>query len=354
MRWIRAPHYKISDIDGELFSSNALQITEKECGFLGGYAFNIDEDMKNPGVQTNISMHKALIQKTEDHWKTRTTVYEGNGEVEAFFNIGDGKIIALNRQVDKETLRYSAQFLLSQDSVWFEISKLNFHVVKVLGSDSPWLLAVGFPEHKDDTVYSMVTSDGARTWVPVQMHGFNPTDGNNNSAIILSNSGKLFRFTMTQLDFINLGHTEVNASWNPIAIAPQALLEPSILLSNNSIKVIGTLSDTTFGLWNMRLDGTGPNTINPCTGIPKGLLLKKFISRGDALYLIGSVLLRKNGEPRGIKYYMLRSNQEGTNWTDLDLPITSALKAVDFGEDGSIWAVAPGNRIQIFKGEAKN
>jgi hypothetical protein len=170
----------------------------------------------------------------------------------------------------------------------------------------------------------------------------------------LSKSGKLWRFSNSKLDYIDFSNAGVFSPWMPIAISPQSIRNPSLVLLDNSIKVIGTLSDSTFGIWNMRLDGLGPNSIQTCTGIPKEFSIEKMISRGGALYLVGTVLTQKNGETTGIKFYVLRSNQEGMNWTDLQLPITSGLTAVDFGEEGSIWAAAPGNRIQIFNGVVKN
>ena len=360
MNWSRAPYYSIHDlvgnkfVDGDNFKFNAIVKTRSAKGFLGGYFFNNNTDRHNPGVEKNISLHKALIQMSQDNWKTRTTVFEGSGEIEAFLNVGNGSTIARNTQVDQETLHSSTQFLITQDSKWEEASKLEFYIKKVYGSESQWLLAVGFPDESPDSVYIMVSSSGAKKWYQIQLEGFTSPDKFDSIALVLSGSGKLYRFNSFQLDFIDLNRTEAIYHWNSLPRAPSPLRDPFMLLRDNRIMVLGNYADSTFGIWNMRVDGTGPNSIQECTGIPKGFTIDRFEYREDALYLIGTVLIKKDDEVRGIEWYLLRSDQVGKHWVDLQLPITSGLQAVDFGEDGSIWASAPGNRIQIFEGKDKD
>ena len=354
MNWKRAPYYSISDKEGDSFSTDAFLISGGGLGILGGYRFNRNEDFKYNDFRQVTSVHKALIQKTEDNWKTRTTVFEGNGEIEGFFNVGKGGVIARNTQIDKETLLTSAQILANFGTSWQELSKLEFYVKKIYGSDSPWLLAVGFPDESRDTVFIMVSSSGAKNWHRVHLDGFTSPDIVDKIALTLSNSGKLYRFNSIQLDFVDLSHTEPIYRWNSLPMAPSPLRNPFMVLWDNRVTVIGNTVDSTIGIWNMRVDGTGPSSIQECTGIPKGFSIDRFECRGDALYLTGTVLIKRDGEVRGIEWYLLESDQVGKHWVDMHLPITSSLQAVDFGEDGSIWASAPGNRIQIFEGKDKN
>ena len=354
MKWKRAPYYSISNKEGDDFSTDAFQITTGGQGFLGGYAFNSDEDFKFTDFRQDIAVHKALIQKTADNWKTRTTVFEGNGEIEEFFNIGNGRVLARNKQADQETLLSRTQILTNIGLSWQEISKLDFYVKKIYGSESPWLVAIGFPNESRGTVYIMVSSSGAKNWDRVQLEGFTSPDIVDEIALTLSKFGKLYRFSSFQLDFVDLNRTEAMYHWNLLSKAPSPLRRPFMLLQENRLSVIGNTSDSSFGIWNISADGTGPNAIQECTGIPKEFSIDRFECRRDALYLVGSTLIKRDGEVRGVECYLLKSDLAGKHWVDIHLPITSSLQAVDFGEDGSIWASAPGNRIQVFSGNEKN
>jgi hypothetical protein len=66
------------------------------------------------------------------------------------------------------------------------------------------------------------------------------------------------------------------------------------------------------------------------------------------------VHIKRDGEARGIEWFLVIPDQEGEHRTDLFLPISSGLQAEDFVKDGTILASAPGNRIQIFEGIDKN
>ena len=122
---------------------------------------------------------------------------------------------------------------------------------------------------------------------------------------------------------------------------------------DRALLVFGTVPDKGFRIGYARADGTGGDSLAPCRGIPEGFLALRLAVSGDQVHLVGRVRVVEKGEMRGFEYHVLRSTTPaGADWENMRLPITGSLSAVDFGEDGRIWAVAAGNRLQIRRPEA--
>jgi hypothetical protein len=69
---------------------------------------------------------------------------------------------------------------------------------------------------------------------------------------------------------------------------------------------------------------------------------------GHLLRITGSQEMTKNGETTGYRNWLFESKDDGATWRDMGLPITGSLGAIAFGNDGRIWAMAAGNRMQIY------
>jgi hypothetical protein len=341
MKWERLPWF-----EGEI-SSDALAITEAGIGFVGGYLFDSDEDFRQKNYQKSMAMHKSIIQKTTDDWKTRDTVFQGKGEIVAFFRTGNGRMIAQNSQVSMQDLHESGHFITWENGEWKDVSNLPFRVIGVWGSDSPWLLAVGYPQDGFNPVFNYVSSDGAHTWKPVSLGGFNPLQAGRDSATVLFPDGIFYRALPMGLQRLDLKTAADSGHWEKVRDLPPSFRPSQMAKRDNALLIFGSLSDKDFALWFTRADGTGADSLFPCKGIPAGFSARRLVVAGPNLYLVGTVSIFEKGEMRGLDHYILKSANTGAAWQDLDLPLNGSLQAVDFGADGRVWAMAAGNRMQV-------
>ena len=350
VNWERTPFWKERNLH-----SDALILYGNGTGFWGGYIFDLDKDVEAKDFRKSMAMHKSLIQRTTDDWKTRTEVFQGQGEIEGFYSTGPHGMVAKVTQVSMETLIETAHFIGWDGTGWKEISSLSYRVVKVWGSEGPVLLAVGYPQEGFEPVYASLSLDGGHTWNDVSLSGLNVAQDSLSLNTVLFPDGMLYcasPFGLHRLDLKSHGDGE---RWQRVRSYPPSFKPLAMARRDRALFLFGSLPDKGFAIWYTRADGTGADLVSPCRGTPKDFMVDKFTAVDSVLYLVGQVEDVKNGETRGYDHYVLRSTSPaGTDWENMDLPIKGSLSAVDFGADGRVWAVAPGNRLQVYKRETSH
>jgi hypothetical protein len=332
-------------------SPRALLILENGKGFSGGYQFDtLHSD--EPDFRKDQARSKATIQMTTDDWKTRTVVFQGQGQIEGLYRTGVQNTVAKVTQVSLETLIETAHFIGWDGTDWKEISNLPYRVVKVWGSEGPALLAVGYPQEGFDPVYASLSLDGGHSWAPTSLSGLNVAEDRLSRNTVLFPDGTLYCASPFGLNRLDLKSVSDSARWQSIRPYPPSFKPVVMARRDQALFVFGSLLDKGFAIWYTRADGTGGDSLTPCRGIPENFLVLSLSDVGGQLYLLGRVRYLVKGEMRGFDYFLLRSTTPaGTDWVNMQLPITGSLNAVDFGKDGRIWAVAPGNRLQVYKRE---
>jgi hypothetical protein len=347
MDWERRPLWESN------LHSDALVLQDNGIGFWGGYLFDSDQDFEFKDFRQDIAVHKASIQFTSDDWKARTELFQGQGEIKAFFRTGKNEIVAQNRQISLETLTETAHFIGWDGTGWKEISTLPYRVVQVWGSEGPAMLAVGYPQEGFDPVYASLSLDGGHSWASTSLSGLNVAEDSLKLNTVLFPDGTLYctsPFGLNRLDLKSQGDT---ARWQRVRPYPPSFKPLAMARRDQALFVFGSVLDKGFAIWYTRADGTGGDSLTPCRGIPQEFMVDRFAAVDSDLYLVGQVEEVKNGETQGYDHFVLRSTTPaGTDWENMQLPITGSLNAVDFGKDGRIWAVAPGNRLQVYKREA--
>jgi hypothetical protein len=299
-----------------------------------------------------MAMHKSLIQSTANDWKTRTVSYQGQGEIEGFYRTGPQGIVAKVTQVSLETLIETAHFISWDGTDWKEISNLPYRVVQVWGSESSAVLAVGYPQEGFEPVYASLSMDGGHNWTPTSLSGLNVAEDSLKLNPVLFPDGTLYCASPFGLNRLDLKSPGDGKRWQRVRPYPPSFKPLAMARRDQALFVFGSLLDKGFAIWHTRADGTGGDSLTPCRGIPQEFMVDRLSAVDSDLYLVGQVEEVKNGETQGYDHFVLRSTTPaGTDWENMQLPITGSLNAVDFGKDGRIWAVAPGNRLQVYKRE---
>lgn len=326
------------------FSTQAILMEGAGKGFAACRQVDMERFRVERNWRKRDSQDAAFIYEVRDNWKVLEKVFETTGVIDALYQTGSGRFLALNHTYEKDGEVALARFYSLEGEKWAEVSRIYQEAIMVLGSESPWLLAMGYSQ-TPDRAFSAYTRDGGHSWTVIERLGLDFMS-NRDLPLWLDSSGRLYHAFPTHLGRRSLAETADAPAWERLHEFP-APFKPLLMTGESErVHVLGKSNPDAYSLWTW--NGNGKDRLVLCNGLPNGLIVEKLFHTRAGFYLTGSVENVVNGETKGYTQYLLKSEDGGSGWTDMDLPIKGSLSTLDFGDDGSIWAMAAGNRLQIY------
>lgn len=336
---------KIPQESPEGFSTQLVLMTAPGEGFSTSKQMDVDKLLADKDFKKRDAEDPAFIFRIRSNWSHVEKVFETTGVFEGLYRTGIDRALAVNRTYEEERTKEVYRLYGYQDGRWREISRLEQDAIFVLGSDSPWLLAIGYSGSSDHP-FSAFSPDGGHTWKSLPSLGIDFIR-NRKLPLWLDSSGSLYHPFPAHLGRLRLEESSFVQNWERIEDFPPGFKPTLIAGTSGKAFVLGLIGPEAWSLWIW--DGPGKVQLNPCRGLPKGFTPRQLVAGRAGLHLVGDIAqFNARGEMSGFKNQIYRSNSAGSTWVNMDLPITGSLEYFDFGDDGSIWAMAAGNRLQIY------
>jgi hypothetical protein len=338
MGWEKRPRFEEQGL-----STGCLRVAEGGRGFLGA-SLVTEESMLSPDWKKSLSMDTAVILLTTDDWVTRKVFEVGTGEVTGVFAIGKDGFVALNQRINQANREIESRFLDWAGAEWKETSKLPLRSLKVWSAGDSVLFAAGYPDGADSTRV-VLSMDGGKTWKEMKSFGSDPLETKRGKCLALEKGARLVSIQNTDICAMDL--TQDVPVWNSLGRLPQGFSPHIIAAQGGTVAVLGQGPDMKWII--VLMDPDGKLSSSPCMGLPEALDPDGFRLQKAGWVVVGTIEEIKHGATVGYSHHIYRSPNGGSSWRDLELPLPGSLKAIDFGEDGRIWAMAAGNRMQVFK-----
>jgi hypothetical protein len=156
----------------------------------------------------------------------------------------------------------------------------------------------------------------------------------------------LFAIPGRSLEVFELPKWKENPAWKTVQPLPDNFAPIRLSGDANGIYTVGRLPDKGLAIWKAPKSGS-PSLVR-AKGLPDTLQPERLWVHDHLLRITGIQELTKNGETTGYRNWLFESKDDGATWRDLDLPIKGSLGSIAFGNDGRIWAMAAGNRMQVY------
>lgn len=322
-----------------------LAIAEGAHGFLGASKAS-EETIMMPNFKKAKALDTAIIQETRDDWITRTEAFRTTGEINSILHLDSGRLLAVNPHVDLDSLKETTRFIKWGGLNWRELSSVPARALRVWSNAGPILFAAGYPEEGFDPLLLYASFDGAATWRAINLAGVDPLDTSHDEQVWLDGAGLLYAFNGRNLESFDLPRWEGNPGWKTVQPVPEDFKPIRLSGDAEGMYTVGRLPDKALALW--KVPKTGSPTLVRAKGLPDTLQPERLWVHDRLIRITGTQEMTKNGETTGYRNFLFESKDDGATWRDMGLPITGSIGAITFGEEGRIWVMAAGNRMQVY------
>ncbi|MEO6097866.1 MAG: hypothetical protein ABIW76_20290 [Fibrobacteria bacterium] len=340
MGWERRPIFT-----EEYMHTFAVAITDSGNGFLGA-SIGSQTSIREPNYKRATAMDTAIIQATRDDWNSKKEAFRGKGEINSLHHLDSGRLLAENSQVDLATLTESTHFIQWNGSVWKDVSSLDSRVVLILTGGGSCVFAASYPPGALTPPILKVSFDGGASWSSLTLGGMDPLGSRERDLLWMDPEGYLYAITTKSLEAFDLPHWKEHPTWKTLHSLPEGFKPIRMTGNSGGILSIGRLADSSLAIW--RVPKSGSPELLRTRGLLPTLNPDRIWARGSLLRVTGTEERLKDGETTGYRNWLFESKDNGTTWKDLDLPLKGSLGSIAFGEDGRIWAMAAGNRMQVY------
>jgi hypothetical protein len=323
----------------------SLLIAEVDNGFLGT-TITTEASLMNPDWKKSLAMDSSEILAIGENGLKRRSLLRVPGILREFYSTGHMKWIAINERISSPDMHESTHILHFNGSEWSEISKLELRNLRIWSGCGPILLATGQSLTKADSSVEIISFDGGEHWENLNVPYFNNISGIIRSKFALDEEGQLFSIQNQTLYQSHLEETRQFSKLRSLVDLPLHFKPTSIFIFKHQPIVFGKLLDGKLAL--MTTDEKGLPQINSCLGIPSQFEIDRAFLGNTSWYVEGTLEIQKNNRTESFSHMIWESKNKGATWFDKGLPIKGSLKSIAVGSDGRIWALAAGNRMQVF------